>query len=415
MPFIKRKIPENPHILIRGVQITKHEVQKMDALIDWISFTDLSTNEPEYVIKKYLKLDIDIFSQQGYGIHGYKSCMKYDNIKVYYNGRAGTADGFNRGTEFMGVYVSLSGDGVRQYVNLGKHIDELLALIYASPDANITRLDLAVDDKEDNKLDIDNIINSSRLGLIRTNSRNREEYIKNIGQLAPAKTIYIGSRKSEQFIRIYDKAKEHYDPGKQLELYNSHWIRLEMVCRGERAKNALEFIINETAAGQSIGDCYAKILNGYMQFINNDDSNITRCSVAKWWIDFLDTLDKVKLYVTTRIKHVLERKLIWIHDNIAPLYSAIIEGIGTNTALKLIQVAKTRRKKEYNDMLKVYQDDVNRLSVQDLFGDIFSKVRMEEIRCDYYEVDNKQDSLHVKSNKYLQMESMEWKQLLITA
>ena len=38
--------------------------------VDWFSFTDITTNDPKHVIKKYLGFDdVDkFFSEQGYGV-----------------------------------------------------------------------------------------------------------------------------------------------------------------------------------------------------------------------------------------------------------------------------------------------------------------------------------------------------------
>jgi len=105
-----------------------------------------------------------------------------------------------------------------------------------------------------------------------------------------------------------------------------------------------------------------------MQFIELDDSNISRCSVAAWWHDFLETLKEVKLFVTRESSHVMERKIIWFFDSLAPLMSAIIEGIGEKALLRIIRAGGTRRKREYEKMLDVYEREPFKTPLSALLG-----------------------------------------------
>jgi DNA relaxase NicK len=267
----------------------------------------------------------------------------------------------------MGVYVCLSGNAIKQYVKLGGDLEMLMIMTYTDEVINITRLDLAADER-DKKLILDYMIQCSRDEKIRTHTRNIEEYSSRKGKIAPAKCMYVGSRKSEQYVRIYDKAKEQYSAKHQPELYNAHWIRVELVLRRERARNAVKYIVESKGAGKELGECFAEMLNGYMQFIELDDTNITRCSVAEWWLNFLETLGSVKLFVTDEIKHVLERKIVWFYDNMAPLVSTMVDAIGDENVLRIIMAGKERRKREYGNMLEVYLRDENAMKLTEILG-----------------------------------------------
>ena len=361
----------------------------ISACYDWFSFTHQGTNDPDMIIRDFLQLDVGLFESRGYGVRGYRECKHYDNITVYYNGRVGTQHENGHGQEFMGVYVCLSGNALRQYAKLGGDIESLMMRTYADDEINITRLDIAADD-EAGLLDIDKMFRYCTANQIRSHTRNRDLYSTRKGKVAPAQTIYVGSRSSEQFVRIYDKAKEQYDVNKEPEKYNSHWIRVEMVLRRERARAAVCAIMDALASGRTVGQCLAEFLNGFMQFIENDDSNISRCSVADWWTAFVDTLVAVKLFKSRDIAHVMERKIMWIFDTLSPLLDTVAESIGETQLLRIIKAGRGRRKREYDKMFETYAREEDKKSMPDLLGYRYRQALPE---IDYIDWSEKESSI----------------------
>ncbi|MDR0325040.1 MAG: replication initiation factor domain-containing protein [Oscillospiraceae bacterium] len=326
-------------------------------LLDWLTFTLLTVNDPKKVIADIMGLDPDIFEPAEYGRNGYKSGLHYDNISILYDG----------GVLAMGVCVSLSGNGCRTYEQLGGNVLDLAFKVYDMERANITRLDIACDDKG-GALDMDELERYYKERRIRSACRKRQFIQCDNGEYAPARTIYIGSRKSDLCFRFYDKAKEHYDPKADPDGYNSHWIRVEMQMRHEVAENAIRHIRDGMIKGQSLGECVAEMLGGHIQMIELDDSNISRCTVSQWWIDFLDTLNGVKITGKEEKGHIFERKLEWFNRSIVPLASALLGGIGERGMLELIYTGYDRRNKAQMNMLKVYNADPEAKGGLNLFG-----------------------------------------------
>ncbi|MCL1807597.1 MAG: replication initiation factor domain-containing protein [Oscillospiraceae bacterium] len=326
---------------------------KCQVLFDWLSFSVLSTDDPQKVITDILKLDADIFDELGYGRNGYRNCLHYDHISVYYNGREGTEKN-GGGNEFMGVCVSMSGSGCRTYEQLGGNVLDLAIDVYRTDGVNLTRLDVACDDK-DGAFDMDELIRYYNEKRIRSGCRKRQIVQCNDGEYAPARTIYIGSRKSDLCFRFYDKAKEHFDPKDDPDGYNSHWIRVEMQARHEVAENIIQHIYTGLLESRSIGESVAEILGGHIQMIELDDSNISRCSISRWWLDFLETVKGVKVTAKEEKEHIFERKLRWFYNSIVPLASALVSGIGERNMLELMQMGYTRRSKAQDTMLKTYK------------------------------------------------------------
>lgn len=148
-----------------------------------------------------------------------------------------------RGNEIMSVYwhdmhpefkmmLRFDGAGCAAWRNAKPSGDRGLLDWLRILQAEVTRLDFAVDllDKgaavtdayyawECNQL----MTTSQAMTLITGQSRTLETGLKGSGD-----TLYIGSRQSERFVRIYDKAAQSK--------IEADWIRIEIELKGERAK-----------------------------------------------------------------------------------------------------------------------------------------------------------------------------------
>lgn len=115
----------------------------------------------------------------------------------------------------MGVHVSWSGSALRT-VNPRAVLRQALAL-----GANVTRIDIAIDHY--GWLDLEGYKAALDEGAAVTRARDW-----NLIDGRTGKTLYVGSRTSEKFLRIYDKAAESGHEG--------HWYRIELECKGDTAR-----------------------------------------------------------------------------------------------------------------------------------------------------------------------------------
>jgi DNA relaxase NicK len=189
--------------------------------------------------------------QYGPGRYFFKHRMSYQGVEVIYGGSE-----VNNQDDV--VCINISGQGCRTFENINGSFDGILEYAYKSA-KNITRIDLAVDDRE-GQLDIDKLYNMSAMRVMKDGTDNIKcrwwGTFKCVSRTQgdSGTTIYFGSESSKIRVRIYDKAKEQGIEG--------HWIRTEVVLRDEKAREGIGYI-NET--GQA-GEVFASILSNSLLF-----------------------------------------------------------------------------------------------------------------------------------------------------
>lgn len=265
----------------------------MIATIDWLEFTvfDISVLE---VIGNLLGDNFEDYITAEKGKLGYRNQMINKNVYI-----------LSQGNKNMGIHVIATGKGCRQ-------LEERTSLVFLMNKlklikSQVTRIDLALDDFQGNKIKLKNIISDANKGNLVSKWKSftiiQEKNIKNQEKLG--NTIYFGSRRSDIMLRVYDKALEQG-------VTDSNWTRLELEIKKEKAR-VLQDIITE-----DIGLYISKILNQYIRFLEkSSDSNKSRWPTADYWQAILTTVEKLKL---SEIKE--ERKIDdiknWIEKQVAP-------------------------------------------------------------------------------------------------
>lgn len=122
----------------------------------------------------------------------------------------------------MGIHVVFSGTCIKNLALRGVEIRTVLASAIELH-ARVSRLDLAID-AENEGIDISTVYQLALDGLTKGTARN----VSFIQGIDGGKTLYIGSRESDKFARLYDKAKEQKIDG--------DWKRLEIELKGDVAK-----------------------------------------------------------------------------------------------------------------------------------------------------------------------------------
>jgi len=218
---------------------------------------------------------------------GYKQSLRYGHISILFDGSVG-----------MGIHVSMSGQGCREF-EAQHRSDPWLSLFenVLAHDGQFTRLDIAVDNV-DGQLDLNRLedeINAKNIRSRFKKGRKISEFnLCASGNDALGKTLYVGSTQSRLQIRFYDKAA-------QLGI-DQHWTRAEIQLRSERAQVAAQIYCNSLEPAQIA----TGIMNTYFTVINNDDSNKSRCSTQEWWSNWLASTEKLKLSIDKVKKTVLQ-------------------------------------------------------------------------------------------------------------
>lgn len=131
---------------------------------------------------------------------------------------------WNSNNNWMGYHVIFTGSSLRNVFE--RDALDPLSLLRAAVNAGIriSRLDLAKD-LTGQEVDGQTIFERLKSGLNGGTARS----IRRIENEQGGQTIYVGSRTSERYIRIYDKAQETGDTSK-------HWWRMEVETKGETAR-----------------------------------------------------------------------------------------------------------------------------------------------------------------------------------
>lgn len=192
---------------------------KTDTRIDWYAFT---TNEkrvsfPVGLTKKW---------EDSVPFRGYTSARRFTD---------GRLESHSMRKE-MGIHVQYSGSCLTE---ISPTVDGLSVVLWHNAlDVKTTRIDLALDIRDGN-LDLlalyDDFIN-----------RRVESHVKTASKIESTEglTVYFGSRSSEGFLRVYDKAREQGVEG--------DWKRAEMEFKGTKARNVVKMLVENDNPSQLI-------------------------------------------------------------------------------------------------------------------------------------------------------------------
>lgn len=311
-------------------------------LVDWLTFS-VKERDPARVIRDYLGLDPALFQDAGYGLLGYGKVLRFSDICVCYEPRE------NDFFRDMGVCVSMSGNGCRTFETMsgptsgadGTAFLELFRLLASDAQANISRLDIACDDRE-GVLNMEEIAEKVRSNQLNSRMTRRSVVVSYDGTRPSGSTVYLGAPSSDFRVRIYDKALE--------EGVDGPWVRVELVMR---QKNASAFVAQLLDA-PSVGRLAAQVINDKFSFIDRDDSNITRCTVCGWWLKFVDELESVRLVARCAIQHSVERVENWVESQVGPSLAILLQTLGWPHVFEIAHAAIGRLSEKQQCLISDY-------------------------------------------------------------
>lgn len=350
----------------------------MDILLDWVSFTLMPGTEDglklysfaQNRLWEFLRLDAEYSNfLELRGVNGYYKRFTYNGVTIQF-------PKIERVNE-IGVNIVLSGNGCRYIESLigwqadggftwAMFFSRLLALSSRFK-VNICRIDCAVDDKADTpeggKLNLDEIRRTAALGNYVSKSRTfnsvvtregfeKTSYVyddtgKMIGyrHMKPVgKTLYFGSRGSNTYIRIYDKAAEQGVDG--------HWVRFEVELK---QRNALYVVRHIMSDGDNFGRFFASFVFRYLRFVAMDDSNISRCSVLDWWQAFLGDVEKLKIVLGEFEAKTIEKMINVFTRSWATNLFCLIKTVGADFVLdNIVTSGAGRLSKRHRDAIDNY-------------------------------------------------------------
>lgn len=177
--------------------------------IDWLACTCKTRDDYRWADYPYPVFGLSITEK---AVHGYN--MAVTNTYL-------TRVQWHTTRKEMGVYCQYSGLCLNVHVNNGIEKEHILKH-HVERDNKFTRLDVALDVLDSN-LNIRSLAAQLKRGTAKTRFKTWNLLDGSTGQ-----TLYMGSRQSELFLRIYDKGMEQKD--------GSNWKRIELEMKGTRAQ-----------------------------------------------------------------------------------------------------------------------------------------------------------------------------------
>jgi len=207
--------------------------------IDWLAFTLNKRMKTEMSLTEYVDKSLHGLQGHWHGDnprHGYKIAITHESgLQAQSNGQAN-----------MGSHVIIPGSALNTIVEQHS-IEDLLAGLLAAQ-AKFSRIDLALDVINDPSFVVSDLHKQAIMGNIVTQSRA----ITYMQSGTEGQTLYIGSRTSDRFVRIYNKAAEQKAIGKDAP---DAWVRIEIELKADRANNCAHMIglggnVADTIRGQ---------------------------------------------------------------------------------------------------------------------------------------------------------------------
>jgi hypothetical protein len=202
---------------------------KKTVCIDWLSFT--APKDMQRTMPLLPPWESGITGKPDVGRFGYRSARKFPS---------GMTVMFDGATSTMGWHYIYPGSAIKTLDEVFEDGGQHILGWHTGQGHKCTRIDLAVDVYDAPTL----------LPVLQAMAEHHEWYgtahsattIKSSD--GKGLTIYIGSRTSERFVRLYDKAAQLGQPG--------HWTRIEAEVKGDSARQVARSIVGLNIGGLSM-------------------------------------------------------------------------------------------------------------------------------------------------------------------
>jgi DNA relaxase NicK len=243
--------------------------------------------------------------------------------------------------------LEISGVGCCRFGTVG--LSRLMGWFHDVMKAHCTRLDIKVDDYK-RSLCVSKIRSAIALGQF-SGFKNRK-FVESVNDKFHGWTFYLGSRKADKFIRIYDK----YAESKGLH----DCIRYEVEYKSISANEIFSRYVH-TDGYQEKQDLLSAIVAGSCSFIDKKDKNLNRGELLDWWSDFIDRISCELIKIAPVVPPTtISKKLDWVVRNVAKALSILHQAIGVQKVDDIIyraeQRAKSRISNYERNQIKMYRE-----------------------------------------------------------
>lgn len=207
-----------------------------------------------------------------------------------------------------------------------------------------TRVDFALDDTV-GMLDLTQIISSVKAGAFVSRARKWTHIENSEG----GETISFGSRSSDSYIRIYDKAAEQTQAKKKFVV--GHWVRVELELKRERADAAILTLLASINPDEQVKNVFGWFRSALDFKTIGTDSNKSRWQTVEWWEKFLAYCEKVRIFLSQSVR-TAQQVVDWIDRQVAPSLLVAMTVLEPEGLLKLASNAVSRLKPKHIAMMQ---------------------------------------------------------------
>lgn len=297
-------------------------------IFDWVSFTTRKHSVTDLV--ELLELTNCPFETVS-GSKGFMWRQYFSGISIHYN----ESNLYNSG-DF--IWLEMSGQGCRSFETYGSgNYDKLFDLVRNDPEnIHLTRLDVSFDDMT-GVFKINDVCDEVRAEHFVSRTSTYQAIYSNAGN-----AVYFGSKKSNVFIRIYDKAAERgYDSEKL------HWVRCELQLKDTNAKGFADKL-----KYMDLRDLYLGVLKNYISFrVPTGDSNKRRWPEAEWWSCFLDNAIRVSVWSKPGVEYNLSACERYVMSQPIGSIKTLIEIFGKESFLEMVRKAPAPKNPKYKQLI----------------------------------------------------------------
>jgi len=160
-----------------------------------------------------------------------------------------------------------------------------------------------------------------------------------------ARTLYVGSRQGDNFLRIYEKGRQMGE--------ETPWCRFELEIKHDRAELAMQTFI---ARGE---DALYGMMRSFIEFkeVTQTTVNRTRQVAASWWEDLVRT-SKLVVNIPGRVAAKIEKLVRHVDHQWGPNIAAITEALGGSVdwIYEILERGKGRLKSHHRELVAAFDD-----------------------------------------------------------
>lgn len=215
----------------------------------------------------------------------------------------------------------------------------------------VGRLDIAFDDTE-SEVSVEMVEEAVRKGQAVKRSKQWQKIEKgDNGNQSTGYTLYLGSRQSDTFLRVYDKAKQHRAEGRECP---DRWVRWELEIKCQRAEQCGRVLsaIDETQFREfAVG-----LLRSSVDFRDTSyDAEAWeryRSPLLPWWESLTAGFAKARLAVQ-KVQKKIEDVKQWASKSLAPMLAVLCASREAGQAWleQMIVTGPDRWKQKHYDLL----------------------------------------------------------------